>query len=593
MRWLVLLALLLLLVAPAASAAPAETLKFRDVSATMGFSCAIDVSDAVLCWGTRSRTPLSDPAPIRPLQIPLPHGFQPVQTALGEAGGCVRGKDGTVACWDWQQDGKLPVSFTTSRIDGVEGAIDIGVGEDACAVTAAGKVLCWARYYGEKVPRLTHVAGADEAVEIAKSRYLTCVRQRDGEATCWRPREKPIVLPVSDAIAVSVGSGVCVARTIGTVDCWNELPHGKWGTTPTPLIGATGVVGMSRHQPLCAWDREGNVDCWVKQSEPPTRVAGLRAKQVAVGPHRCALAADGTISCWGNNSAGELGRPTDRVFLMAKDVVGLKKVVEIGVAPDFTCARTRDGRVACFGEGAMGNLGPAQVAASGTPVWIPGIAHAVDLSVGSWHACAVLASGRVRCWGANHSGQAPTDVDGVAHAVEVAASDDFTCARLSTGRVMCWGAIQARNRKGTDVFEIPDLKDAKRLLGSTGRQSMCALRPTGKMSCWGSDANPPPPPCVWSGDNCVQSSPQRPPDYGPTEYPAPAQGAAHDLPVRSDLVAPFAHDKDVIQVGTGRMHACALRKSGRVSCWGENDGGQVGAGTTGVSLQPAPLAFEL
>lgn len=44
--------------------------------------------------------------------------------------------------------------------------------------------------------------------------------------------------------------------------------------------------------------------------------------------------------------------------------------------------------------------------------------------------------------------------------------------------------------------------------------------------------------------------------------------------------APVVGLADVIQIGAGTDHVCARTTGGKVLCWGDNDHGQLGDGTT-------------
>jgi alpha-tubulin suppressor-like RCC1 family protein len=53
------------------------------------------------------------------------------------------------------------------------------------------------------------------------------------------------------------------------------------------------------------------------------------------------------------------------------------------------------------------------------------------------------------------------------------------------------------------------------------------------------------------------------------------------VPVR-DLV-------DAIALSSGPSHICAARSSGGVACWGANEGGQLGDGSTGFQRLPVSV----
>ena len=48
---------------------------------------------------------------------------------------------------------------------------------------------------------------------------------------------------------------------------------------------------------------------------------------------------------------------------------------------------------------------------------------------------------------------------------------------------------------------------------------------------------------------------------------------------------------DSREISAGASHTCAVRKTGRVVCWGGNYGGQIGDGTTATALEPVEVAL--
>jgi alpha-tubulin suppressor-like RCC1 family protein len=49
---------------------------------------------------------------------------------------------------------------------------------------------------------------------------------------------------------------------------------------------------------------------------------------------------------------------------------------------------------------------------------------------------------------------------------------------------------------------------------------------------------------------------------------------------------------DVVSVSSGYSHTCALVGSGEVKCWGFNDDGQLGDGSTAASFAPVTVKFR-
>src|SRR5690606_11060161 len=85
--------------------------------------------------------------------------------------------------------------------------------------------------------------------------------------------------------------------------------------------------------------------------------------------HGCVLFSNGTVRCWGDNRYGQLGlghtQPLpEEAFANARDVGVAGPAVEISARGDHTCARLEDGTVQCWGDNRAGQLGlpwPKQV----------------------------------------------------------------------------------------------------------------------------------------------------------------------------------------------------------------------------------------
>jgi alpha-tubulin suppressor-like RCC1 family protein len=193
--------------------------------------------------------------------------------------------------------------------------------------------------------------------------------------------------------------------------------------TVSGLHGATGVAAAAGHS--CAVLNDGTIQCWgtddngqlgdgnsgtYAESATPVQVLNIaNATSVAAGDnHTCARLADGTVTCWGANSSGELGdgTTTDSATLVA--VSRLTDATSVATGLDYSCATRANGQVACWGTNDSGQLGNGKKTASHTPVSVIGVQDALAVAAGSSHACAVLSSGGVVCWGDGSLGNGTT-----------------------------------------------------------------------------------------------------------------------------------------------------------------------------------------
>ncbi len=301
--------------------------------------------------------------------------------------------------------------------------------------------------------------------------------------------------------------------------------------------------------------------------------------------HACAARRDGSVVCWGRGQEGQLGDggPTPDWTPFPLTVSGLGgSAVEIGTGRTFTCARLASGQVQCWGDNAHGQLGDGashticattSADCAFNPVTVSGITDAVAIDVYEAHACAVLASGAVKCWGQDFTGvlgdggsadaPTPVSVTGVSTAVDVATGIDHSCALLADGSVSCWGRNSAGQlgQGSTDgsihfATPVPGLSAVTSL--ATGDWFSCVVNDA-TVFCWGANGS------GQIGDGTTTTRPS------PTDL--------------TDSVNASAVVNIADQVVAGSNYACA-RAGQHVQCWGANDNGQFGDGTT--SSQNAP-----
>ena len=334
-------------------------------------------------------------------------------------------------------------------------------------------------------------------IQIAAGEWHTCALRAGGGVACWganangelgdgtlTSRTHPVLVRgLTDAVAIGAGYGFsCAVRADATVTCWGSNSCGEIGqpvlearSVPTAVPRVSGAVelnGGNCHN--CARLSSGSIYCWGENTygqvgngamsetpASPTVVMNLaNATSVRTGKdHTCALRADGSVSCWGNNTSRQLGDGTETSRSVPTRVVGLPDLTDatmrataIGAGADFSCALTSSG-ARCWGANGDGQLGLA----TGTvwdgvePTVVPGTSGATALSIGSMgcFGCALGAGGVVSCWGCNGSSQlgdatttaSPTAVRaiGVPAATSISLGQAHACALTASGEVWCWG----------------------------------------------------------------------------------------------------------------------------------------------------------
>jgi alpha-tubulin suppressor-like RCC1 family protein len=369
-------------------------------------------------------------------------------------------------------------------------------------------------------------------------------------------------------------------------------PTASPGISPTAasIAGVTAISAGGRH--TCALFGNGSVKCWGgngegelgdgtnQDSSVPVAVTGLGSPVQAIdagGDHTCALTSAGGVECWGLNSSGQLGDGTTHDRSVPVAVSGLASgVTAITAGANHTCALTDTGAVECWGFNLRGQVGVATNADTSTPLVVSGLDRSVQAIVaGDYHTCALMTSGAVYCWGADEASElgdgktddrsTPVAVAGLAGGVTaISAGYQHTCALTGAGGVECWGFyFLSLSRNGaSDESSTPVAiagVDGGVVAISSGDYHTCAVTGAGGVECWGSNDY------GQLGDGTSQSS--------------------------STAVAVAGLASGVTAVSGGDFeYTCALTNIGQVMCWGINDYGQLGDGTTESRLTPVAVS---
>ncbi|MFH2010918.1 MAG: hypothetical protein ABI333_30240 [bacterium] len=331
---------------------------------------------------------------------------------------------------------------------------------------------------------------------IAAGSDYTCAALGDGSAWCWgnntygalgdgttQSSSLPVqVSELNDVSNISVASThACALLDDGSVWCWgkndnDQLGYEGPGYSASPvkvaaIVGAAEVACGAWH--TCVRLDSGSAKCWGSNasgalgdgnmglnSASPVGVSGLTSvTSIASGAgHTCATVDDGTIWCWGSNSAGELGngQPSLENSDVPVQVVNITNSFGLGrnSGVGANCALLSDLTLWCWGGNEFGNLGDGTYEnVRPAPVQVEGLSNVPMATLGTTHSCAALGNGAAYCWGVmstvaqygqlgtgtNSGSELPVEVVDLEDVRTISAGGYSTCAALRDGSAYCWG----------------------------------------------------------------------------------------------------------------------------------------------------------
>ena len=418
----------------------------------------------------------------------------------------------------------------------------------------------------------------------------------DNDPTATNPEPVASVTVTPNAPALVLGATALLSATLH--DAAGNVLEDRvitWVSSESAVVTveATGLIrAMAQGQATITATSEG------KSGTAAVSVSVLSFVAVATGgAHTCALTVNGAAHCWGRGEAGQLGIPPPaticigigfRCSMIPVPVQGGISFARLTGGGAHTCGLTSDGTAYCWGQNANGQLGDGTFNPKNTPVRVSTSLRFTMINAGEEHTCALTGDGAALCWGRNDGGQlgdgttvarsTPTPVAmNLAFQVIDAGGyggpvnnpfPSFTCALTTAGDAYCWGENEFGNLgRGTAGLPQPlpapvvgGLKFGSLTVGLDDHA--CAVTLGGQAYCWGAN---------FGGALGDGTSTEK-------HFPVPVSGGL-----------------TFVQLAAGGFggHTCGRTGGGVAYCWGDNEVGQVGDGTTVFRLTPTAVTGGL
>lgn len=307
----------------------------------------------------------------------------------------------------------------------------------------------------------------------------------------------------------------------------------------------------------------------------------------------------------------------------------------VSTGRDAACAQTNAKVTYCWGANGSGQLGNGTNAPSAVPTPVGGGVAFASVDAGNRVACGVTAAGAGYCWGDNGSGQlgdgsnqgssTPVPIFGgltfkIVRAA-TAADSATSCGLATTNTVYCWGD----NRYGQiGNLTFTNSNTPKQIASganigrglSVNQVVVCALSNGGTVFCWGNPAfnrlgNLTPGTTNPATGNLGVNAPVI--VGGGLDYSAVSGSCAlfivdaaaycwglndrgqvgDGTTTNREIPVAVSGGLSFTEISSGPSHVCALTPTNVAYCWGNDDDGQLGNGPSSASKIPAAVAGGL
>ncbi len=324
-----------------------------------GHACVVRKDGTVWCWGANHDGELGDGTTVDravPVQaLAIQHA---VEVVVGGQHSCARDREGAVWCWGHPGSvghaASIP-SIKPAKVAGRSPAVIALIAGDAltCARFATAPPRCWGfdpvRILGDHpVPALAPIAAKvfERADLISIGERFACFTQQ-GRMWCGGADDAG---QLGDQ---AVPDDAQCRRAPGrTIRCeWRDPAPPAVTWPPGPHPDPEDHPELQRPAPPRAThDREFADSAWfVDTAITATAIATGRGRTCAITQAR----AHSVVTCWGAGSSST----RDWAWRTAREIAGTEDAVAIAVTSDHGCAVLADHSLRCWGDNSAGALG--------------------------------------------------------------------------------------------------------------------------------------------------------------------------------------------------------------------------------------------
>jgi alpha-tubulin suppressor-like RCC1 family protein len=556
------------------------SITFSSISAGRYHTCGVASNGNGYCWGNGSEGRLGNggtansSVPVLVNQGARPGGVTFVSMTLGPRAqhSCAVGSDGNGYCWGYNGQGQLGNGSTTgsnepvlvsqgARPGGVTFSSIAGGGNHTCGLGSDGKGYCWgSNWYGRlgdgttndsSVPVLVSpgVCPAGETfTSVIGGVFHSCGLLSNNRAVCWGQNSVGD-LGTDDQIDRFTPAYVIIKNTKPTIVFRNIPATSTTYTSTTAMSAVSPTLGA------------GTIEVKLTNPDGQYDIYNIFAGSVPSAPlNLVATYGDGQVSLGWKKPVDEGGGVTDYRIEYSNDGGNTWAIVLDGSTNTFTTITgLTNGNLYTFrvaaknpmGTGAYSNTvqsTPQALAITGisptSGLYLGGGSMTIEatglgdyqkftqVSSGSYHTCALALDGNVYCWGDNFYGQLGNGSSG--------------SGTNSTVPVL---VSQGDRSSGVTFVSI-----------SAGYNHTCGVGSDGEGYCWGYNYN------------------------GQLGNGSSGSGAHSNVPI---LVSQGDRSSGVtfVSISAGNNHTCGVGSDGESYCWGYNNYGQLGNGSSGSDTE--------